>query len=122
MTTPQEVLVHCQDVARTYSSGPAAVVAVHGATCQVRAGDRIAITGPSSSGKSTLLHLMAALEKHATGQVTWPGLAGGPVASQVGVPGRPGTARRRRRGPGTGPGSTSRAGSAPAPGHPRRSG
>lgn len=50
MTSQQEVLVHCQDVARTYGQGPAAVVAVHGATCQVRAGDRIAITGPQDPG------------------------------------------------------------------------
>ncbi|MGW3624247.1 ABC transporter ATP-binding protein [Streptomyces sp. NPDC000880] len=81
----QEVLVHCQDAARTYGQGPAAVVAVHGATCQVRAGDRIAVTGPSGSGKSTLLHLMASLEQPTTGQVTWPGLTQGPVAGQVGV-------------------------------------
>ncbi|MET7618033.1 ATP-binding cassette domain-containing protein [Streptomyces sp. NPDC005408] len=80
-----DVLVHCQDAARTFGQGPAAVVAVHGATCQVRAGDRIAITGPSGSGKSTLLHLMAALEKPTAGRVTWPGLTQGPVAGQVGV-------------------------------------
>ncbi|MFK0050391.1 ABC transporter ATP-binding protein [Streptomyces sp. NPDC090741] len=85
MTTPQEVLVRCEDVARTYGQGPGAVVAVHGATCHVRTGDRIAITGPSGSGKSTLLHLMAALEEPTTGEVTWPGLAEGPVAAQVGV-------------------------------------
>ncbi|MET7683613.1 ATP-binding cassette domain-containing protein [Streptomyces sp. NPDC005423] len=85
MTTRLETLVRCQDAARTYGSGPAAVVAVHGATCQVRAGDRIAITGPSGSGKSTLLHLMAALEQPTAGEVTWPGLTGGAVAGQVGV-------------------------------------
>lgn len=82
---PQEVLVDCQDAARTYGRALAAVVAVHGATCQVRAGDRIAITGPSGSGKSTLLHLMAALEQPTTGQVSWPGLAERPMAAQVGV-------------------------------------
>ncbi|MFI6859539.1 ABC transporter ATP-binding protein [Streptomyces sp. NPDC050421] len=85
MTTQPEVLVRCQDAARTYGRGPAAVVAVHGATCQVRVGDRIAITGPSGSGKSTLLHLMAALEKPTAGEVTWPGLSERPIAGQVGV-------------------------------------
>ncbi|MFE9809680.1 ABC transporter ATP-binding protein [Streptomyces sp. NPDC005548] len=85
MSTRPEVLVRCQDAARTYGQGPAAVVAVHGATCQLRAGDRIAITGPSGSGKSTLLHLMAALEQPTAGEVTWPGLTEGPVAGQVGV-------------------------------------
>ncbi|MEV8424553.1 ABC transporter ATP-binding protein [Streptomyces niveus] len=84
MTTP-DVLVRCQNAARTFGRGSAAVVAVHGADCEVHAGDRIAITGPSGSGKSTLLHLMAALERPTTGTVSWPGLPDGPVAAQVGV-------------------------------------
>ncbi|WP_405792244.1 ABC transporter ATP-binding protein [Streptomyces sp. NBC_01506] len=82
MSTP-DVLVRCQDAARTFGQGPAAVVAVHGATCEVHAGDRIAITGPSGSGKSTLLHLMAALERPTTGSVSRPSLADGP--GQIGV-------------------------------------
>ncbi|GAA2465653.1 ABC transporter ATP-binding protein [Streptomyces mauvecolor] len=83
--TGQEVLVRCEDAARTFGRGPTAVVAVHGATCQIRAGDRIAIAGPSGSGKSTLLHLMAALEKPTSGQVTWPGLSQRPPAGAIGV-------------------------------------
>ncbi|MEV8287679.1 ABC transporter ATP-binding protein [Streptomyces niveus] len=75
--TPAETLVDCQDAARTYGSGPAAVVAVHGATCRVRAGDRIAVTGPSGSGKSTLLHLLAALEAPTTGTVDRRGVGAG---------------------------------------------
>ncbi|MEU0696816.1 ATP-binding cassette domain-containing protein [Streptomyces niveus] len=75
--TPAETLVDCQDAARTFGSGPAAVVAVHGATCQVRAGDRIAVTGPSGSGKSTLLHLLAALEAPTTGTVDRRGVGAG---------------------------------------------
>jgi putative ABC transport system ATP-binding protein len=65
-------LVTCRDVGRTYGRGPAAVVAVHGANCQVYADDRIAVMGPSGSGKSTLLHLMAGLERPTTGEVVWP--------------------------------------------------
>ncbi|MEV7182280.1 ATP-binding cassette domain-containing protein [Kitasatospora sp. NPDC093679] len=85
MTARPEVLVRCQDAARTYGEGPAAVVAVHGATCRVCVGDRIAITGPSGSGKSTLLHLMADLERPTTGDVAWPALAGEPLPAQLGV-------------------------------------
>ncbi|WP_435888543.1 ATP-binding cassette domain-containing protein [Streptomyces niveus] len=81
--TPAETLVDCQDAARTYGSGPAAVVAVHGATCRVRAGDRIAVTGPSGSGKSTLLHLLAALEAPTTGTVSMPPTAPGPRTGRV---------------------------------------
>ncbi|GAA0658824.1 ATP-binding cassette domain-containing protein [Kitasatospora atroaurantiaca] len=86
--TSLEVLVHCQDAARTFGQGAAAVVAVHGASCRVHAGDRIAITGPSGSGKSTLLHLMAGLEEPTSGRVAWPGLGGAgrdALAGQVGV-------------------------------------
>ncbi|MDQ1486913.1 MAG: putative transport system ATP-binding protein [Actinomycetota bacterium] len=72
-------LVRCVDVARTFGSGSAAVVAVHGATCVVNAGDQIAITGPSGSGKSTLLHLLGGLERPTAGQISWPGLGGDPT-------------------------------------------
>ncbi|MFG2666706.1 ABC transporter ATP-binding protein [Streptomyces sp. NPDC048387] len=80
-----EVLVRCEAAARTYGTGANAVVAVHGATCEIRTGDRIAIAGPSGSGKSTLLHLLAGLEEPTTGQVTWPGQAGKPRPDTVGV-------------------------------------
>jgi putative ABC transport system ATP-binding protein len=67
-------LVRCVDVARTYGTGPSAVVAVHGATCEVSPGDGIALVGPSGSGKSTLLHLMAGLDTPTAGQISWPAL------------------------------------------------
>ncbi|WP_141726251.1 ATP-binding cassette domain-containing protein, partial [Actinacidiphila rubida] len=72
--TSADVLVDARDAARTYGRGPTTVVAVHGATLQVRAGDRTAVVGPSGSGKSTLLHLLAGLERPSGGQVSWPAL------------------------------------------------
>ncbi|MFD7288941.1 ABC transporter ATP-binding protein [Streptomyces sp. NPDC059863] len=72
-----DVLVACQDVALTFGQGAGAVVAVHGASLRVRAGDRLAVVGPSGSGKSSLLHLLAGLEQPTRGTVTWPA-AGGP--------------------------------------------
>jgi predicted ABC-type transport system involved in lysophospholipase L1 biosynthesis ATPase subunit len=65
-------LVRCVDVARTFGQGDTAVVAVHGCSCEVSAGARIAITGSSGSGKSTLLHLLAGLEVPTSGTVSWP--------------------------------------------------
>ena len=77
-------MVVCQEVACTFGSGTAAVVAVHGVSATVASGTRVALTGPSGSGKSTLLHLMAGLETPTAGTVSWPGLGGHPLA----VPGR----------------------------------
>ncbi|MDX6259915.1 MAG: lipoprotein-releasing system ATP-binding protein [Kribbellaceae bacterium] len=65
-------LVRCVDVARTFGQGDRAVVAVHGCSCEVEPGARIAITGSSGSGKSTLLHLLAGLEIPTSGSVSWP--------------------------------------------------
>jgi putative ABC transport system ATP-binding protein len=81
------LLVECQDVSRVFGSGPAAVVAVHGSSCAIPDGARIAIVGSSGSGKSTLLHLMAGLEQPTVGSVRWPALAAAPSdrAAQIGV-------------------------------------
>ncbi|GHB67014.1 hypothetical protein GCM10010347_41360 [Streptomyces cirratus] len=85
MTAAGTLLVRCQDAARTYGNGPTAVAAVNSATCQVHAGDRIAITGPAGSGKSTLLHLMADVVPPTAGEITWPGLPRVPARGRVGV-------------------------------------
>ena len=77
-------MVVCGEVACTFGSGTAAVVAVHSVSATVAPGTRVALTGPSGSGKSTLLHLMAGLETPTAGTVSWPGLGGHPLA----VPGR----------------------------------
>jgi ABC-type lipoprotein export system ATPase subunit len=74
VTDARPVLVDCRGLARVYGSGTTSVVAVSAVTCQVRAGDRIALVGSSGSGKSTLLHLMGGLEVPSAGTVTWPGL------------------------------------------------
>ncbi|MGH9062328.1 MAG: ABC transporter ATP-binding protein [Acidimicrobiales bacterium] len=81
MTKP---LVVCTDVSRTFGTGTAAVVAVHGTSCTVPEDARIAIAGPSGSGKSTLLHLMAGLERPTRGEVRHPGLPSG-EAARIGV-------------------------------------
>ncbi|MGW3630324.1 ABC transporter ATP-binding protein [Streptomyces sp. NPDC005122] len=73
---PDDALVVCLDAALTFGRGTNAVVAVHGACLTVRAGDRLAIVGPSGSGKSSLLHLLAGLERPTSGTVVRPALDG----------------------------------------------
>lgn len=68
-------LVRCADASLTFGSGAAAVVAVHGTTFVVSPRARIAIAGPSGSGKSSLLHLIAGLEQPTSGSITWPALS-----------------------------------------------
>lgn len=86
-TDPAPILVRCVDAGRTYGTGATAVVAVHAATCTVRAGMRVALTGRSGSGKSTLLHLLSGLERPTQGVVDWPRWDHSPVgrAGLVGV-------------------------------------
>ncbi|MFI6359273.1 ABC transporter ATP-binding protein [Streptomyces sp. NPDC050743] len=64
-----EVLVTCADAALTFGRGAQAVVAVHGAHLAIGVGDRLAVVGPSGSGKSSLLHLLAGLEQPTSGTV-----------------------------------------------------
>lgn len=80
-------LAQCLRAGRTYGAGPGAVVAVHGATCTVQAGLRVALTGRSGSGKSTLLHLMSGLERPTAGSVRWPAWGQSPAGrtGRVGV-------------------------------------
>jgi ABC-type lipoprotein export system ATPase subunit len=87
VTLGSDPVVRCEDVARTYGAGHAAVVAVRDVNCEVRAGEGIAIVGPSGSGKSTLLHVMAGLDDPTTGMVSWPafGDRAGLGPRQVGV-------------------------------------
>ncbi|MFH7595217.1 ATP-binding cassette domain-containing protein [Streptomyces racemochromogenes] len=85
MTTAGTLLLRCREAARTHGDEPAAPGAVNSATCDVHAGDRIAITGPSGSGKSTLLHLMADVVQPTAGEISWPGLPRVPARGKVGV-------------------------------------
>lgn len=70
----ETTVVRARGVARTFGTGPAAIVAVHMVSCEVRAGEHVALTGPSGSGKTTLMHLLAGLDLPTAGTVDWPAL------------------------------------------------
>src|SRR5262249_54034541 len=71
-----DVLLTCEGAALTFGRGTTAVVAVHGADLTIRRGDRLAVVGPSGSGQSSLLHLLAGLERPTSGSISRPGLDG----------------------------------------------
>lgn len=80
-------LVRLDSATRRFGSGGAGIVAVRSATATVYPGDRIAVTGRSGSGKSTVLHLMAGLDSPTSGTVTWPHSrqSGRPAPDEVGM-------------------------------------
>jgi putative ABC transport system ATP-binding protein len=61
-------------VSRTFGSGDTAVRAVRDVSCLIPPDSRIALTGSSGSGKSSLLHLIAGLDQPTEGSVSWPSL------------------------------------------------
>ena len=71
-----DIVVESLGVARFFERGNKMIEALAPVTCRVRAGDRIALTGPSGSGKSPLVHLMAGLDEPSAGEIRWPMLGG----------------------------------------------
>lgn len=71
-------LVELRGAGLRYGQGAVSVVAVHDLDLRIDPSTSLAVTGPSGSGKSSLLHLVAGLERPTTGTVSWPGLGGAP--------------------------------------------
>jgi putative ABC transport system ATP-binding protein len=64
-----DVVVAAHDLTRRYGEGETAVDALRGVSLDVRAGELVAVMGPSDSGKSTLMHILAGLDKPTSGTV-----------------------------------------------------
>lgn len=69
-----DALVEAQQLRRLFHIGDTEVEAITAATCSIRAGDRIALYGPSGGGKSTLLALLGGLDEPTSGSISWPAL------------------------------------------------
>jgi lipoprotein-releasing system ATP-binding protein len=66
-------ILRTQALCKIFQSGGQAVAPVDGIDLAVERGEMIAIVGPSGTGKSTLLHLLAALDTPTSGEVYFAG-------------------------------------------------
>jgi lipoprotein-releasing system ATP-binding protein len=62
-------ILEARDLRKSYGSGAAAVSVLDGVNLKISAGEMVAVMGPSGTGKSTLLHLLAALDSPTSGAV-----------------------------------------------------
>jgi len=67
------MMIRCEALTKTYSSGGRALPVLKNITFELPAGGFLAILGPSGSGKSTLLALLAGLERPDGGRVVLDG-------------------------------------------------
>jgi lipoprotein-releasing system ATP-binding protein len=68
-------ILEARELQKIYGEGAAAVTVLDGVNVQIAAGEMVAIMGPSGTGKSTLLHLLAALDSPTNGAVYFDGSA-----------------------------------------------
>lgn len=67
-------LYEVEDLWKSYSNGTKQVEVLRGIRLRVRAGESVAVTGPSGVGKSTLLHILGLLDKPSGGTVLLDGM------------------------------------------------
>src|SRR6266446_10057241 len=73
MPGPRPPLVQAVQLEKRYVDGPVVVHVLAGLDLEVEAGERIAIVGESGVGKSTLLHLLGALDRPTAGRILFDG-------------------------------------------------
>lgn len=64
-----QAAIHLENVCRHYAMGDALIRAVDGVSIDVGAGEFVALLGSSGSGKSSLLNLLAGLDRPTSGRV-----------------------------------------------------
>ena len=66
----KQPVVSADSLVRRYGEGDTAVDALRGVSLDVRKGQLTAVMGPSGSGKPTLMHILAGLDRPTSGEVT----------------------------------------------------
>lgn len=66
---PNEVVVSCTDLVKTYAQASGQVRALKGIDCRFGKGALTAVVGPSGSGKSSLLRLIGAMDRPTSGEI-----------------------------------------------------
>lgn len=66
-------ILSTQNLSKTYALGHNAVPVLHDVNLTINKGEQIALIGPSGVGKSTLLHLLGALDRATSGEITCDG-------------------------------------------------
>ncbi len=69
MSSGNGVLVHVENVDKTFRRGSEEIHVLSGLNLQVRSGEFLALMGPSGSGKTTLLNLIGGLDHVTSGSV-----------------------------------------------------
>jgi lipoprotein-releasing system ATP-binding protein len=68
-----EAVLQACDLGRRHRQGPLDVTVLASVDLSVAAGESVAIVGASGSGKSSLLHVLAGLDRPTQGRVLWQG-------------------------------------------------
>jgi len=61
-------MIECKNISKTYINGDVETQAVCGLNFKIEKGEFVAIIGPSGSGKSSLMHILGALDTPTAGQ------------------------------------------------------
>ena len=69
MTNSQEALIHIEDLHKSYYDGESELPVLQGVDFTVHPSEMLAIVGASGVGKSTLLHIIGALDRPTIGSV-----------------------------------------------------
>jgi len=71
--TSPDVLLHLENVGRTFQMGEVSVVALRDATLDIHRGEVMTMVGPSGSGKTTLLNIIGGMDSPTSGRVVYEG-------------------------------------------------